>query len=138
MSYELKIKSKELSEEARIIRAEEARANRIARKLLLKQKSDLADNHLQKRSNLAHHRNTTVRYESRATYLARAFLNGKDYSQVEAAGRRKDQHEENIFIKKILPKVYRMVNLYGNKSSRVGEKVGYVSMSVIEKWVGLS
>lgn len=136
MSYQLKIKSKHLSEESRIIRAEEFKAARIAKKLRKKQ-SELngvnhehpgVNNNFRKVHDLAHHRSTVVRYEARATYLARAYLRGHTYEHVEKEGRKVEG--DTIFRKIILPKVHYMVNRYGNGP--------WVSMSQIEVWAGLS
>lgn len=107
---ELKIKSKSLAAEAKIIRSEENKLeNRIA---------DLSD--LQKsteqlqftRQSLHNHRVLDVRYAARATYLARAYLKNKPYKSVEL-GRRKDM--EVIYNSEIVPSVVKMVYKYGGK-----------------------
>lgn len=133
MSFELKIKSKNLTAEARIIRDEEIKAARVARKLRDKQNREGSSNHFSKCHSLAHHRTTVVRYEARATFLARAYLSGKTYEHVEREGRKVEG--DTVFRKVILPKVQFMVNKYGNMS---GKKQDWVSMSQIESWAGLS
>jgi len=96
MSIELKIKSKHLSEEARIIRFEE-------RKLRARNKTELlASIHL--------HRVKDVRNENRATFLARAYLKGTSYSLLE---KNRKVENEHTFQTKVLPRVLSMVNKYG-------------------------
>jgi hypothetical protein len=119
MSIQLKIKSKHLSEEARIIRFEENR--------LLKQVSFHRTKHKESGHNssfstwdcpefktfysIRNHRTHDVRNENRATFLARAFLEGKPYSYIEQ--KRKPEKEFN-FKYFVLPRVLTMVNKYGN------------------------
>jgi hypothetical protein len=118
MSAELKIKSKHLSEEARIIRFEE-------RKLLkqyqwsLKQYRATGMNGMYPRwhdkaftsySSLSHHRKWDVRNENRSTFLARAYIAGISYNRVEQ--KRKD---ERLFTHFILPRVFSMVVKYGKR-----------------------
>lgn len=84
--FELKIKAKSLGAEARIIRQEEARALRIAKKLA-KSKHPHAAAFLEKARaqyhSLKDHRMVDVRSEARATNLARGFLRGIPYVRVE-------------------------------------------------------
>lgn len=81
MSVELKIKSKSLAAEARIIRDEELKVKALIRKRAALQKpvSKLESN----RRKLYMHRVGTVREEARATFLARAYLSGKTRERVE-------------------------------------------------------
>ena len=87
MSIQLKIKSKHLSEEAKIIRFEERK--------LLKQLNWLYDHNMTDEANkikfLLHdiksHRRIDVRSENRATFLARAFIKGTPYSVVETTSK---------------------------------------------------
>lgn len=118
MSIELKIKSKHLSEEARIIRFEEKK--------------------LQKRIryNIDHYRSTGMNDEypiwkdfdffvisfteqtpevgrkkrNRATFLARAYIKGVPYSKIE--NKRKD---EVLFRSQIFPRICSMVVKYGKR-----------------------
>lgn len=116
MSVELKIKSKHLSEEARIIRFEERK--------LLKQYEWAKRKHYETGANgsyhyfndpawckwnsVSNHRKWDVRNENRATFLARAYIAGIPYSKVEQ--KRKD---DVLFFVYILPRVYQMVSKYG-------------------------
>lgn len=118
MSVELKIKSKHLSEEARIIRFEERK--------LLKQFMWAKNKHYATGSNdefkyyydpawcqwnsLSNHRKWDVRNENRATFLARAYIAGIPYNRVEQ--KRKD---ETLFTRWILPRICSMVVKYGKR-----------------------
>jgi hypothetical protein len=95
MSIELKIKSKHLTEEAKIIRFEE-------RKQKAKNKPAFWS--------LRQHRTWDVRNENRATFLARAFLDGRAYKSVEVK-----IHSSNKLVVVIVPRVLAMVNKYGDK-----------------------
>lgn len=78
---ELRVKAKSLAAEARIIKAEEAKAKRIARKLEAAGKA--AERQRQTFLSLQTHRKQDVRSEARSTHIARAFLSGLNYTQVE-------------------------------------------------------
>lgn len=116
MSIELKIKSKSLSAEASIIRIEERRA-RAARKTEL-----LTSLHL--------HRVTVVRWEARATYLARAYLAGQSYSTVEASTK---HCKENEFWSRVFPRIVTMVNRYGLIVSKEQVKNWINTRSAVEQ-----
>lgn len=118
MSIELKIKSKHLALEPAIIRMEE-------RKLLkqikhTKQFHQVNDNftdltyplHI-KYSSLSNHRKWDVRNEARATYLARAFIFGQPYKEVECK-----RENEFLFKTHIVPRVFSMVAKYGKNPIR--------------------
>jgi hypothetical protein len=114
MSIELKIKSKSLAEEAKIIRKEE---NIIRNQVVWLQGNSSSDilliNKLRdKRASLTDHRKYDVRNENRATYLARAFLNGDEYSSVE---QKRNPSKEFNFHLLVLKRVLTMVNKYGSK-----------------------
>lgn len=116
MSIELKIKSKHLSEEARIIRFEEHK--------LFKQYQWAKRQHYATGSNdeykyyedpayktwesLNRHRRIDVRNENRATFLARAYLANKPYASVEAK-----RNSDYTFIYTIMPRIVAMVAKYG-------------------------
>ena len=117
MSIELKIKSKHLSEEAKIIRFEE-------RKLLKgidyrrKQHKEAGNNTEYKvwddknwrdYYSLRTHRKRDVRNENRATFLARAYIAGVPYNSVE---QKRKEDKEHLFIHIILPRVFAMVVKY--------------------------
>ena len=105
MSIELKIKSKHLSLEAQVIRFEE---NKLKKKIAWMKIHQKNDNFLHKtRQSLNAHRRWDVRNENRATYLARAFIQGRPYTGVEK--KRKDQ---GVFNQYILPRVVSMVIKY--------------------------
>jgi hypothetical protein len=120
MSVELKVKSKHLSEEARIIRFEERKQ--------LKQyqwaqdqyratgKNDMYPRWDDKAFNtycsLNHHRKWDVRNENRATFLARAFIAGVPYETVE---QKRKPDNEGTFNLTVLPRVCAMVAKYGNQ-----------------------
>lgn len=116
MSIELKVKSKHLGEEARIIRFEEYKQLKQYRWALNKHIAS-GNNDMYERWNdksfmaycsLSNHRKWDVRNENRATFLARAYIAGKQYIAVEQ--KRKD---EDLFLSSILPRVFTMVEKYG-------------------------
>lgn len=109
MSIELKIKSKHLSVESQIIRFEERKLKRQIDYLKLHQ---LPGERLlaNKWYSLNEHRRKDVRNENRATFLARAYLDGKPYAVIEKS--RKPEGEMN-FKSSIIPRVLAMVNKYG-------------------------
>lgn len=106
MSVELKIKSKHLAEEAKIIRFEE-------RKLRAKNRSKFID--------IQSHRRWNVRNENRATFLARAFLEGRPYKTVEQF-----IHSPEKLSYYIVPRVVSMVNKYGSDNYQKSD---------IENWI---
>ena len=115
MSVELKIKSKHLSEEARIIRFEE----RKFRKQVdwLKTHQQTYDKEHGTMLSLKQHRRWDVRNENRATFLARTYLAGKDYKTVE--------HKCNDLVVLrcyIFPRLCEMVNKYGPAAQKLSKK----------------
>lgn len=98
MSIELKIKSKHLAEEARIIRFEERRLKAQRRTELL--------------NKIRNHRVHEVRNENRATFLARAYLRGQSYCALEA--KILDQTKFDCLV---YPRVLAMINKYGTKTT---------------------
>lgn len=122
MSVELKIKSKHLSEEARIIRFEEHK--------LFKQYQWALNNYRASGNNdmyprwddkafmayesLNRHRRYDVRNENRATFLARAYIAGVPYNTVE---QKRKPENEHLFQTQILPRVFAMVAKYGKKEA---------------------
>ena len=118
MSIELKIKSKHLSEEARIIRFEE---RKVFKQFQWAKKKHYDAGHNDEYAywldpawktywSLTRHRCWDVRNENRATFLARAYLNGVPYSKVEQ--KRKD---EVLFRSQIFPRICAMVVKYGKR-----------------------
>lgn len=113
MSIELKIKAKHLALEPAIIRKEEYKLlKQIKHMKQLHQVnddfSDLVYPLHSKWSSLSAHRKRDVRNEARATHLARAFLNGQSYKDVE-----RKRHEEWVFKTHIIPRIFAMVAKYG-------------------------
>lgn len=121
MSIELKIKSKSLSAEAKIIRFEERKElNKSRYALRMARESgvngDLNDEAYKLQSeyrSLNHHRRWDVRNESRATQLARAYLEGKPYKFVE---QKRKPENEYTFYSFIIPRVIAMVSKYSNSN----------------------
>ena len=120
MSLELKIKSKHLAFEPAIIRKEE---NRLVKRMKQFREFHQVDgskdtDYFLMQSEyygLARHRTWDVKNESRATYLARAYIADKPYSKVE----RRTEKRGPIFTKWILPRVIDMVAKYGPKEERI-------------------
>lgn len=117
MSIELKIKSKHLSLEAKVIRFEEQKLIKQVKWLSVNEEN--ADKYGSKYyktiwqlSSLIDHRKFVVGRENRATFLARAYIAGTPYLKVEHK-RRDDKHYE--FICKVLPRVLEMVKKYHPK-----------------------
>lgn len=115
MSIELKIKSKHLALEPAIIRKEE---KKILKQIRSGYCNDTAGA-LRKYESLHQHRKWNVRNEARATELARAFLIGKPYSEVEQ--KRKPENEFK-FQHYIIPRIMAMVNKYNGKNEVYTEK----------------
>jgi predicted ATP-grasp superfamily ATP-dependent carboligase len=114
MSIELKIKSKHLSEEAKIIRFEERKLKRKAKWEREHQKDDAAT--MRSFLSLKSHRREDVRFENRATFLARAYLAGKEYSYAE---QKRKPENEFYFGYKIIPRIVAMVNKYATTDVKV-------------------
>ena len=149
MSVELKVKSKHLSEEARIIRFEE-RKQLKQYQWGLKQWHAAGNNDMYPRwddkafsdyYSLKHHRTWDVRNENRATFLARAYIAGVPYASVEQ--RRKPEKESDFQIV-ILPRVWTMIAKYGKQDGdRIWnrEKNRYEATAVlkqkIQQWATL-
>ena len=122
MSIELKIKSKHLSEEAKIIRFEE-------RKLFKQYQWSLNEYHkaghngmyprwhdkaFTSYTSINYHRRWIVRNETRATFIARAYIAGIPYKSIE---QKRKPDNEGTFEKIILPRVFAMVVKYGPREN---------------------
>lgn len=118
MSIELKIKSKHLSEEARIIRFEE---RKLLKKIDYRRKKHYEsgsngeypiweDKDKQKYNSLSHHRKWDVCNENRATFLARAYISGVPYNQVEQKRKEENEYAFRVYV---FPRVASMVAKYG-------------------------
>lgn len=79
----LKIKTKTLAAESAFIRLEECKWLSQAQKARLKQKAEKASNAVTKFNHLYRHRKDVVRPAARACNIARAFIVGKSFEQVE-------------------------------------------------------
>lgn len=115
MSVELKVKSKHLSEEARIIRFEEHKFRKQVD--WLKGHQQPYEKEHATMMSLKQHRRWDVRNENRATFLARAYLAGKDYKTVE--------HKCNDLVVLrcyVFPRVCDMVNKYGPADQKLTKK----------------
>lgn len=109
MSIELKIKSKHLAEEARIIRFEEHKLAKQYKYLSERQRDAYSVRY--KREDIALHRRWNVRNEQRATYLARAFIAKKPYEEVE-----RNTKDKCTLHYRIVPRVQAMVYKYGDST----------------------
>ena len=108
MSIELKIKSKHLALEAKVIRFEETKVKKQLKWLSKNKPTEVYAAQLGL-SSLSDHRKFVVGRENRATFLARAFIAGVPYNKVEVK-RREDKHYEfNVLV---LPRVLEMVKKY--------------------------
>ena len=125
MSLELKIKSKHLAVESKIIRHEELKLKKQA-KWQRERQGHEADYDTQFLLNkLANHRRYDVRNEARATLLARSYLAGKEYSQVELS--RKEEKEMDFEVV-VFPRILAMINKYGNNK---------VTKEQLQEWLKL-
>ena len=115
MSVELKIKSKHLSEEARIIRFEEHKYRKQVDWLKERQQPHFNEHNTM--MSLKLHRRWDVRNENRATFLARAYLAGKSYAELEA-----NCSDKAFLAQYILPRVCDMINKYGPSETRLHKK----------------
>lgn len=116
MSIELKIKSKHLGVEAKIIRHEERKLKAQIGWAVKRQQFGV-DALTTKFYSIHNHRVWDVRNENRATFLARAYLAGKPYKSVE--NKIKDKAVLKFYI---LPRLFEMVNKYGPVENRIYKK----------------
>lgn len=117
MSIELKIKSKVLAEESRIIRQSELKMRDLHRQHLSgRRNSNWYDG---TRNELHLHRTGPVRRAARLTGLARGYLTGRSYSSMERPVRKPLRESD-------LKEIARMVSRYGQT---------LVETKQIGKWV---
>ena len=121
MSIELKVKSKHLSVEAKIIRHEEHKLKRQIE--WAKENSQDWAAKADQWFSLNEHRRWDVRNENRSTFLARAYIAGKPYKSVEA---KRELSKEGTFHSKILPRVLALVKKYDNPN---------IDIKHIQAWV---
>jgi hypothetical protein len=128
----MKVRIKELAQEAKFIRLEE---NKIKKeKEYLKQKfpdaieglhySDLCSDFWKLKS----HRKVNVGEAARAAQLAYGFLRGIPYSEIES---KRKPEKEYRFKSDIVPEVKRLVNKFGNLYSYMKESYD----DEVEKWL---
>lgn len=135
MSIELKVKTKHLAEEARIIRFEEKKFTKRLRADIA-YNGDSDDSVVRQNENyktfynLYSHRVNDVRNEQRASYLARAFLDGKEYKSVENI---RNPHKYDIFVGRVIPRVHAMVQKYGSYIDRHN-----FTIEAIHEWAEVS
>lgn len=123
MSIELKIKSKHLGLEAKVIKFEE---EKLKRQIRWHSKRLSPNTKLEwKLNSIVHHRKWDVRNENRATFLARAYIAGVPYNTVEPKRRPEKEYKFQIYV---LPRVLAMVNRYHNRN---------VTKEAIEEWVNV-
>ena len=149
MSVELKVKSKHLSEEARIIRFEERKQLKQYQWAEAQYRATgmngmyprWDDKAFKTYCSLNQHRRWDVRNENRATFLARAYIAGVPYPSVEQ--KRKPEKESDFQIV-ILPRVWAMIAKYGEQDGdRIWnrEKNRYEATAVlkqkIQQWATL-
>lgn len=112
MSIELKIKSKHLAEESRIIKRE---------KEALKRKRP--HDYVSQINSIISHKSLVIKPEARATHLARAYLSNTPYLSVEKSRKVEKDYE---FTNKVLPRTYKLAKKYSNES---------VSLEDIQNWI---
>ena len=105
MSIKLKIKSKHLALEAGVIRFEEQKLKRQIEWLKIHQQDEAKFRG--EWNSLNSHRRFEVRNEARATYLARAYIEGRKYETIE-----NNIKDLGTFKTYILPRVVSMVIRY--------------------------
>ena len=105
MSIKLKIKSKHLALEAGVIRFEEQKLKRQIEWLKIHQKDEAKVRG--EWESLNSHRRFEVRNEARATYLARAYIEGRKYETIE-----NKRNDNGMFNSYIVPRVVSMVIKY--------------------------
>jgi hypothetical protein len=105
MSIKLKIKSKHLALEAGVIRFEEQKLKRQIEWLKTHQQDDAKVRAMWE--SLNSHRRFDVRNENRATYLARAYIEGRKYDTLE-----KHRKDNGTFYSYVMPRVVSMVIRY--------------------------
>ncbi len=108
MSIHLKIKSKHLASESRIIKLEETKLKRRIRYARLKSKNP--NSLVNSLNDLSSHRKAIVRSHARSTHLAYGFLRGKRYRRIEDSRTRTTPNWKEV---------ERMIVKYGNEDQRV-------------------
>lgn len=123
-SVELKIKSKHLAIEPKIIKFEESKIKEKAEFQRSRQRD--ISKFLSTLESLRTHRRFDVSIEARATYLARGYLRGMHVRSIE---NKRSKDKEYTFHKYIVPRVTKMINKYGYTSGIV------VDINDVTDWV---
>ena len=111
MSVELKIKAKSLAAEAQMIRKEEIHTKKQARWNREHQGHEAAQKFEKIRQDLYDHRIDVVRWESRATHLARGFIKGLAYKDIE-----RDARLDAYTKGKLVGRVHKLLTKYHDKT----------------------
>lgn len=115
MSIQLKIKSKHLALESKVIKFEEQKLLGQARRCTALQaeghNNNYSEQHMRAYRSIRGHRTEHVRPEARATLLARKFIQGATYAQIEQKRR---PSKEYIFNMRVVPRIAAMVTKYGH------------------------
>ena len=114
MSIQLKVKEKSLAAEAKIIRQEELKAKKSARWCNERQLSEQAAHYEKDRLSLYEHRIDVVRFECRATSLARAYIKGTPYRAVE-----QKTHDSAYLMGKLKGRMHKLVCKYHNRQEPI-------------------
>lgn len=122
MSIELKIKSKHLAEEAKIIRKEEWSLEKQIK--WLKKAEQAVEKQQNTRKSISDHRRWDVRNENRATYLARAFIKQVPYKTLESY-----VYDSTHLYSRILPRVLAMVKKYDNPNMDIKHIIAWVEQT---------
>ena len=124
MSIELKIKAKHLALEPQIIRHEERKLKKRIRHTIQNGGVGSNERYLieNKLNSLVDHRKGPLREEARATHLARSYIAGMSYKDVE---NKRKPCNEYAFENRVLKRVLSMVQKYHDMT---------VSIEDIKKW----
>ena len=120
MSIKLKIKSKSLAEEIKIIRIEEKKICKEIRRIQNKQGIILGSSWWIEGCNIPydkryksfhsiHQHRMDLRLHARATHIVRGYISGKTYLELE---RKRKPEKEFEFTHRVLPKVNAMLDKY--------------------------
>lgn len=117
MSVELRVKEKSLAAEAKIIRQEEIKAKKSATWCRKHQMSGEAERFNKTRESLHEHRIEVVRFECRATNLARAYIKGTPYRSIERSTKTGDYQ-----MGRLKGRMHKLVCKYHNRQEPI-EKI---------------
>lgn len=120
MSIQLKIKSKHLGLEAKVIKFEEAKLKKQIRWYCDRQSPN--DKLVWQLNDITNHRKWDVRNENRATFLARAFIAGVPYKTVEHKVK-----DRAILTQYIAPRVLSMVKKYKSYKLEMDDVMNWIN-----------